>query len=196
MGKTIVLKKRQAEKSFKVYELEIVLLGIKPRIWRRFVVSGNLSLAHLHDVIQAVMGWSDLHLHEFSVGEKRFGNPDPDFDMGQSIIDEREALISGVLKGPGFQFLYRYDLGDNWEHSLEVVSAITPYLGMRLPTCLAGQRACPPENCGGSPFYGDLVTSFRDSDHEQHSDSLEWLGAGFDPEQFDLAAINNRLERL
>ncbi len=41
-----------------------------------------MPLGKLHDVIQATMGWSDCHLHEFELGGERYGIPDPDFDWG------------------------------------------------------------------------------------------------------------------
>ena len=54
------------------YLLKIQLLDIEPTIWRRFVVSASITLDRLHDVIQIVMGWTDSHLHEFTIGKKRY----------------------------------------------------------------------------------------------------------------------------
>ena len=54
------------------YLLKIRLLDIEPEIWRRFVVPASITMDRLHDVIQIVMGWTDSHLHEFTIGKKRF----------------------------------------------------------------------------------------------------------------------------
>jgi hypothetical protein len=62
--------------------------------------------------------------------------------------------------------------------------------------CLDGQRACPPEDCGGFPGYHELVEILHDPDHPEHEDRVQWLGGHFDPEAFNLAAANRKLRRL
>jgi len=61
-----------------IYQLKVTLLGTMPPIWRRLLVPASLTLAQLHDVLQAAMGWQDCHMHEFSVGRRHFGKPDPE----------------------------------------------------------------------------------------------------------------------
>jgi hypothetical protein len=59
-----------------IYELEISLRGVKPRIWRRIHVSNELTLAQFHEVLQRVMGWEDMHMHEFEIlGRRVQGSP-------------------------------------------------------------------------------------------------------------------------
>jgi len=36
-----------------------------PPIWRRLLVSSDITLAGLHDLLQLAMGWTDSHMHEF-----------------------------------------------------------------------------------------------------------------------------------
>ena len=61
-----------------LYQLKVTLLGTSPPIWRRLLVPADVTLAQLHDVLQAAMGWEDGHMHEFSIGQRRFGRPDPE----------------------------------------------------------------------------------------------------------------------
>jgi hypothetical protein len=68
----------------------------------------------------------------------------------------------------------------------EAETAVTPY-------CLAGARACPPEDCGGVGGYEHLLATLGDPDHPRHDRYREWLGAPFDPKRFDREAINRRL---
>jgi len=56
-----------------VYQLKITLLEIDPSIWRRIHVPSTLLVCSLHDAIQAVMGWTDSHLHQFEKGRKIIG---------------------------------------------------------------------------------------------------------------------------
>ena len=48
-----------------IYQLKITLLGIQPPIWRRILVPSTMPLCCLHDALQAVLGWTDSHLHQF-----------------------------------------------------------------------------------------------------------------------------------
>jgi len=75
-----------------------------------------------------------------------------------------------------------------------VVEKILPREGeMEYPVCLAGRRACPPEDCGGPWGYGEMLLALGDPSHPEHESYTEWVGGGFDPETFDLEALNRRL---
>lgn len=50
---------KASKRPLEIYELEITVHDINPRIWRRVAVRNNHSLAILHDIIQIVMGWKD-----------------------------------------------------------------------------------------------------------------------------------------
>lgn len=55
-------------KDEKILQLKIMLDGIKPAIWRRFLTKDTVSFEQLHNIIQKVMGWENYHLYEFSIG--------------------------------------------------------------------------------------------------------------------------------
>ena len=41
-----------------------------------------------------------------------------------------------------------------------------------------------------------MVKAFADPNHEERESYIEWLGAPFDPEAFDLKAVNETLRRI
>jgi len=184
-------------KAASVFQMRITLQHTDPPIWRVFKVSSDARLSHLHDVIQAVMGWEDCHLHEFVIAKQRFG-PAGDADgyiedTGQA--DEDECLIRDVI-GRSTRFHYVYDFGDNWNHDVKVEKALVPEEGVTYPVCTAGQRACPPEDCGGAWGYQRLLEVLRDPSTEDYDEMVDWIGPEFDPERFDLAEISARLAGL
>ena len=142
-------------------QIKITLKGIRPPIWRRFLVPEGLSLSDLHDVIQKVMGWWNSHLHQFVYRKKRYGMPDPDWDFDR-IIDDSTVALKDLSLSPKDKILYEYDFGDGWEHELRV-EKILPAEGRLSPVCLKGARACPPEDCGGSWGYASLLEAFKKS---------------------------------
>ena len=173
-----------------VYQLKITLRDIKPPIWRRVQVKDG-TLSQLHNIIQTCMDWTNSHLHAFEIGGEQYGEPDPDGMM--ETEDERKVKLSQVVTGRIKKFTYTYDFGDNWDHVIEVEKTLAAEPGVHYPRCVAGKRACPPEDCGGPWGYGDFLKAIQDPKHPEHEEMLEWAGGTFDPEQFDIDAINENL---
>jgi hypothetical protein len=182
--------------SEKVYQIEVALDYSEPPIWRRIQVSGDTTLAQLHRILQAVMGWQDYHLHQFIVGETYYSVPHPAYDDFREMSDEREARLSQVAPNEGDAFQYEYDFGDSWLHTLVVEKLMPPEPGREYPLCLQGERATPPEDVGGVPGYEFFLEAIQDPDHPEHEDYLEWIGGAFDPEAFDVGEVNVALEGL
>ena len=180
------------------YQIKVTLLGSKPPIWRRLLVSSGMNLAQLHDVIQLAMGWYDSHLHEFTIEGERFGPPDPfGGDMGEPPpLSEKATKLSAVLGWKGAKGRYTYDFGDGWEHQIVVEKILPPDPEVECPVCTAGKLRCPPEDCGGLHGYYNLLEAIADPGNEEHDHLLEWLGGPFDPEEFSIEETNTRLARL
>ncbi len=184
-----------ANGSAPAMQLKLSLRGVsKPPVWRRLLVPADMRLDRLHDVIQTAMGWTDTHLHVFSTAAGDYGIPDPEL----GFRNERTARLAQFLKQPGDRLQYAYDFGDGWEHDVVLEKQLRRAApGERIPTCLAGKGACPPEDCGGHWGYADLKEALVDPRHEDHEDMLDWLGLDsaedFDPAACDVADINDVL---
>ncbi len=174
-----------------VYQLHIQLAYIEPPIWRRIVVSGQITLFALHQMLQVVMGWENSHLHQFVVGTARYGEPDPEY--GDEMKDERRVRLRAIAREEGAKFIYEYDFGDGWRHviTVEDIQPLTEYIVV--PRCLDGARACPPEDSGGIGGYAHLVEALRDRRHPEHKRLRAWAGRHYDPELFSLQAVNSAL---
>lgn len=117
-----------------IFEIEVFLAETEPRIWRRFAVRDDITLAKLHDVLQTVMGWYNCHLHQFlDIDENRYGPRDDDMDpeWDADIIEERRIKLREVMPRKGSRLVYEYDFGDDWVHGLEVVKIGPPDPGVR-----------------------------------------------------------------
>ena len=188
-------------KSAEVYEIKMFLADSDPPIWRRLAVRSDMTLAKLHDVIQIVMGWQNCHLHQFIVGDDDnpiyYGRPDSGLgaDWGPQTLSDAKVQLCDIVQRRGFRFIYEYDFGDSWIHGLEVVEVKPLEKGARYPACLAGERAGPPDDCGGVWGYDNFLQAIADPKHEDHDDLLEWIGGEFDPETFDLGEINTALKK-
>ena len=175
-----------------IYQLKITLNHIKPLIWRRVLVPASASLADLHDVIQAVMPWADAHLYQFRMGTLTFSEPDP-YNEDVEDSNSAEVLLSEVLTVPKQKLSYLYDFGDGWEHTI-LLEEIQPFdLEVIYPQCIDGERACPPDDCGGPPGYATMLEALKDPKHSEHELYLDWVGDEFDPEWFDVEDANDAL---
>ncbi len=186
-----------AEKSTpQMYQMKVTLRDSKPPIWRRLLLSSDITLAQLHHIIQVTMGWEDAHLHQFEIGEDRYGLPLEDIFNGPDYKDSRRFKLSKFVTGEGFKFTYQYDFGDSWDHTLLVEKILPINPQQKLPVCIKGKRACPPEDVGGIWSYDYFLEAIQDPNHSDHENYLEWVGESFDPEAFDLNAINEKLGSL
>jgi hypothetical protein len=177
-----------------IHQLKVTLTETKPPIWRRLQVSCSINLRRLHDVIQEAMGWTQSHLYQFEVGDVSYGEPDPEY--GMPIRSAKSTPLRKIAPETGAKFTYQYDFGDNWQHQIVVEKVLPPEVGVSYPHCVAGRRACPPEDCGGVWGYADFLEAIRDPEHEAHEEMLEWVAGSFDPEVFDVRAVNERLAKL
>jgi hypothetical protein len=175
-----------------IYQLKVSLRDIQPPIWRRILVA-DCSLDWLHEIIQVAMGWENYHMYDFEVGGEHYTDPRGMADL--DMEDASRVKIGQVAPEGKVKFRYTYDFGDNWQHEVLVEKVVSPEEGRTYPVCIDGKRACPPEDCGGPWGYMEFAEAIRDPEHEQHAEFLEWRGE-FDPEEFDLEAVNERLKRL
>jgi len=174
-------------------QLKITLDHVQPAIWRRVVVDDSLTFEQLHRVIQRAMGWEDCHMHEFELASPRVrigtNSPDDFMDFGttEHLLPERSTRLSDVLGGKR-KLRYWYDVGDDWWHTIAVEKRLPADAAAAPAELLAGENACPPEDCGGPQGYLDLLASLADQTDPDRNEIFDWLGGPFDPAEFDLAA--------
>jgi len=106
-------------------------------------------------------------------------------------------MLSKILpkSGKRFHFEYEYDFGDSWWHQVLFEGCLSVEPGQRYPLCLEGERACPPEDVGGTSGYEEFLVSIADPDDDRHQERLEWIGGSFDPENFDPEKATKRMRR-
>ena len=140
------------------------------------------------------MGWRNSHLHAFNIEGIFYTDPSP--VPQENTHDSTTQKLADFKFSEGSQFLYNYDFGDGWLHNI-IIEQILP-LDTEMPPlmCLAGERACPPEDCGGIWGYEDLLERLGDPEDPEYEDLLDWVGADFDPDAFDVDAVNQQLEQL
>ncbi len=188
-----------------IYQLKVTLKGSRPPIWRRIQVEAETSLFTLHGILQIVMEWEEAHLHQFVVGNPRQDPAiysDPELNDGLDFfdtLDENDYTLKDIAPQEKSKFIYEYDFGDDWEHQIVVEKILPRESGVKYPRCVTGKRASPPEDVGGLWGYEEFQEIVQNPDHPERTEMLEWAGydesEGFDPEYFDLEAINALLRQ-
>ncbi|MCK6478674.1 MAG: plasmid pRiA4b ORF-3 family protein [Planctomycetes bacterium] len=182
-----------------MYQVCVTLKGSRAAVWRRLLVPADIALDRLHFVLQAAMGWSASHGHLFRVGGKEFGDAKTDIeeDPGGDCADEglltfEKATLSGMQ-----EVEYEYDPGDSWQHAIRVEKVVAAgEASGKVPSCVAGAGACPPEDVGGVAGYENFLWVLSHPNHQDHERNLKWVGGAFDPDCFDLAAANRRVRAV
>ncbi len=176
-----------------IYQCKVSLKGLIPPIWRKIQVSSDIRLDEFHRVLQTVMGWGNYHAYRFIISGVSYGHTEA---TGSAGPDAAEVSLGQVVEAEGSKFIYVYDLADDWQHVVKVEKILPPQPGIQYPICLAGQRACPPEECGGIWEYSNLLEILQNPRHPEHREMLEHFGGDFDPEAFDLTRVNRALQPI
>lgn len=179
-------------KQTTVYQLKITLVDLQPSIWRRIEVE-DCTLLKLHKIIQICMGWGNSHMWTFMIDGDEYGDDVMDSGGDREFASARKVKLSRFVQEGVERFHYVYDFGDNWEHIIQVEKVLEADSQVKYPRCVKGSRACPPEDCGGPSGYEEFLEAIADPEHEQHEEMLDWIGDDFEPEAFDIKAINKDL---
>jgi hypothetical protein len=183
-----------ASKFQHVYQFKVMLKEITPTIWRRIQVPEDYSFWDFHVSLQNVMGWKDSHLHQFDTknpktGKKELiGIPEDLYDGiedGCKTLSGRKLHIRDYFSEENRTLSYLYDFGDGWDHLIEYECILFKKKKQKYPLCVAGEHACPPEDCGGPFGYQDLLKILKNPNHENYKASKEWVGKSFDADQFN-----------
>jgi len=184
-----------------VYQFKIILKDVKPQIWRQIQVSESYNFHQLHIAIQYAMGWKsaegNYHLHSFDMINPQtlkmqlIGIPNSDDEMCADIcrgalmaflgvpqrtpIDEKKTKIAKYFSFANTTATYEYDFGDSWKHEVLFEGSFPAEAGKKYPVCMAGERACPPEDAGGVSGYERLLKILANPKHKEYKEMKEWL---------------------
>ena len=137
------------------------------------------------------MDWEDEHLHGFIIKGLSYGTAGDGFG-----VDEKKVRLNSLNLEEKDKFIYLYDFGDNWEHTILVEKILPLDEKSHYPICLAGKRSCPPEDCGGPYRYQDLLDIIKDPEDPEYEEALDCLGEDFAPEWFEVEFVNMHLKSL
>lgn len=173
--------------------LRITLLDLDPAPWREVEVPLSMSFKGLHDTIQAAFLWTDSHLWEFDYDGAHYGLP---FEDDPEVHNAENARLTKLADGAVGEFFYIYDMGDSWEHRIEVLDLFTAAPDTPLPRFVDGKWRTPPEDIGGAPGFALFLEAINDPEHEDHEDIVDWYGAAFDREDIQPDIIGYAMARL
>ena len=176
----------------KILQFKITLKRTNPKIWRRIQVEDSMTFHDLHLVIQHAMGWMNYHLHQFIYDRNNYIG-DPELLEMDNIANSKEIPLSEFFNKPKMQMEYEYDFGDGWYHELVLEKIIEPAIGKFYPACTAGEKSCPPEDCGSIPGFYNMLEIIKNKKRPEYKEMMEWLGEDYDPDEFDMDQVNEFL---
>ena len=152
------------------------------------------------------MGWTDSHLHRFVIHGQDYGIAQIG---GISFSDDpRKVKLSSFDWRAKERFLYEYDFGDSWQHQIRVEAILAPKSNCFYPVCISGQRACPPEDCGGAWEFmaqkqeywigyiaNRLIEIVDEGDRTSNLEEIYELRQWLMVDHFDQEQVNERLRQ-
>jgi hypothetical protein len=180
LGRYAVRRVRgMAQPGDPVLQLRVTLAGVDgPPVWRQVVIPAGYTLDRVHGVIQAAMGWQNSHLHMFRIAGREYGPAYLDDEL--ETLDEKQFRIGDLVK-TGDLAGYEYDFGDGWEHEVAVEAGAAADAATVYPECIAGEGACPPEDCGGPGGFAELKELLAGPPSLERKEMRVWAGEDYDP---------------
>ena len=175
-------------------ELLIELDVEKHIISRRVLISVDIELKQLHDIIQILFGWKGYHMHQYiktkdSDGNMMYFDSDPPFSGRDYFLTEGIDIESFLLYG---KVEYVYDMGDYWEHKITLVNSHQNVIGDQNVTCIGGVHDTPPEDIGGVGGYIYFLEVMADKTHPEYEQLKSWSNLT-KTAKFNQQKINNSL---
>ncbi|MCL2866439.1 MAG: plasmid pRiA4b ORF-3 family protein [Clostridia bacterium] len=199
-----------------VYQFYAELKDFKPKIWRRFQVAGDITVARLGYIVMTMYEMTASHLlaieHERpfltpsgrqSKRMERIGRyyiPDEDgewLDMGGK--DATKTKLSQLNLDLPTHLNVWYDFGDDWRVTvkLEEIKDGSDMSEKELPRVLEGKGFGIVEDCGGVWGLEELAEAFKEKAGSSYEQFRDWLGTDdFDIKAFDMDDMNFRLKKL
>jgi hypothetical protein len=147
-----------------IYQLKVQLKDIRPPVWRRLLVPGDMTFAELHRVLQKAFDWEDRHLHTFYITKMRgmaklrieIGNDSGGGWVDAGYKEHKERLFDWLVQ-EGDRCLYIYDFGDYWEHEIVLEKIVEPQPDLVYPICLKAMRVAPEEDSMGEGWNPEAI---------------------------------------
>jgi hypothetical protein len=175
-------------------QFRLSVKDVKPEIWRKVLVSSDITLERLHTILQVLMGWKNRHLYAFVVNEKRYSPPNEDDDVPKSRLIKTK--LSTLFHARIEAITYEYDFGDGWEIELQSEARNNDLPQDLAARCIEGSRHGPAEDTGGSRGYMEKAMIYGNPQHRRYLEVRKLIGPNFDPEAFDLAQTNEMLKQV
>lgn len=145
------------------YQFYAELEDYKPKIWRRFLINGNMSMAQLGYVALIIFKANGSHLFNIEKptnnGNKVYYEmPNSSDDLELNSIERYDAINERIhnvvsLDNKDNILIVNYDFGDDWKIKLklEEIYGEDNLKNNDIPCVISGKGYGIVEDCGGAP---------------------------------------------
>lgn len=179
----------------KVIQLRLKLEGSSPNIWRKILISDNITFHKLHKILQAAMGWQQSHWYSFEVDDVIIEEKQSGIEPTPNAKSSKHIKISKFDFQRKDQFLYTYDFSNNWAHHIIIEKVYDPQEVEDYPVCLDGKNHCPSEDIGGIDEYNYAIKVLNNPNHHRYEELKGWID-NFDPKLFSIEEVNELLKKI
>ena len=145
-------------------------------------------------MVQCAFGQLDGMPHRFTVDGVEYEDPEVADDAAHST--DRSDLRDLALHR-GDQFVHEVETAaEPWRHLVVIEHRTQRLTNQRLPWCVTGEGASPPDDCDGPARFQQLLDALRTPLDPESASLREWLPDDFDPAFVDVTAINAELGKL
>jgi hypothetical protein len=176
-----------------IAQLAIEIDDVTPRVVRVVEVPMEIRLDDLHFVLQIAIGWQNGHPFEFRAGDQTWGERGHDSD--EQLVPAERATLADILSR-GSTFAYDHVLGEDWQHTVTLISRGAAQSNTRYPNLVSAEGRCPPADIGGPIGYETYLRIIADPSSANYEDMIAFDAPDFDPHVVDTSALRKNLSEL
>lgn len=149
------------------------------KVERRIIVPADMKFVQFHKVLQKVFDWKNYHLYDFTIIDEktktaiiRMVPTEEDLEYDEYAVLMDEHTLADFFPEHK-QMLYTYDMGDNWEHDIQLVRVIEEF-DDELPYLLEASGKTPPEDVGGVGGFVRFREIMLNPKLPEYAEMKEW----------------------
>lgn len=166
-------------KEKRAFQIKIELKYTSPSVIRTIALPLDATLQQLHECIQILFGWYDIHPYAFGRDNtaQRYVRYLEDWE---EVMNDDEVFLSseeytvGDCFEVGASWIYVYDFQDEWQHKITVEKELSleqqgkPYL-----VSWEGENLC--EDVGGTSGFYEKLEILENPNHEDYASVKDFM---------------------
>ena len=177
----------------RIFQIKVVLRGVKPKIWRRLLIEENMTFYQLQKSVQTAFGWPFSRFSEFKVRGIAVCQRQNHIDIMKEFLNSVTTRVNVFNLNPGERIEMRQDIIDEWIFDIHVESYMSQDMKNAYPICVDYRGVTPPKEIGSAMDFVNYQSAIDDENHIAHEFYMNQYYNDYENSTVNMEKINRSL---